>query len=203
MALQDGSLRVSHDQISGGTGGVAVIAASADTQAVLDVTEGLLPGERLEVAPDADALVELAQIMPLELFLQLRLPHEHDLQELARGGLQGGQDADLLERLDAHLLRLVQDHHHRLALGARGQEVLAQPAHQLALGRAAPLDAEVIQDGAEQLGVRQVGVQDERAPDVLRQLAQERAAEHGLPGAHIADQGHEPLLAGDPVDQGR
>jgi hypothetical protein len=36
LALQDGSLNVSHDRISGGTGGVAVIAASANTQAVLD-----------------------------------------------------------------------------------------------------------------------------------------------------------------------
>jgi hypothetical protein len=36
LALQDGTLIAGHDRISGGTGGVAVIAASADTQAVLD-----------------------------------------------------------------------------------------------------------------------------------------------------------------------
>jgi Right handed beta helix region len=36
LALQDGSFRVSHDSIFGGTGGVAVIASSVDTQAVLD-----------------------------------------------------------------------------------------------------------------------------------------------------------------------
>ena len=36
LALQDGSLRSSHDQILGGSGGVAVIAAFADTVATLD-----------------------------------------------------------------------------------------------------------------------------------------------------------------------
>jgi nitrous oxidase accessory protein NosD len=36
LALQDGSLTSSHDQILGGLGGVAVIAASADTTATLD-----------------------------------------------------------------------------------------------------------------------------------------------------------------------
>ena len=36
MALQDGSFKVSHDEISGGYGAIAVIAAFADAQAVLD-----------------------------------------------------------------------------------------------------------------------------------------------------------------------
>jgi hypothetical protein len=36
LALQDGSFTVSHDSISGGTGGVAVIASFVDTLAVLD-----------------------------------------------------------------------------------------------------------------------------------------------------------------------
>jgi hypothetical protein len=36
LALQDGSFRVSRDAILGGTGGVAVIASSVNTQAVLD-----------------------------------------------------------------------------------------------------------------------------------------------------------------------
>jgi parallel beta-helix repeat protein len=39
LALQDGSLSVSHDRISGMAGGVAVIAASANTQALLDHVE--------------------------------------------------------------------------------------------------------------------------------------------------------------------
>ena len=36
LALQDGLLTSSHDRVLGGVGGVAVIAASADTRAVLD-----------------------------------------------------------------------------------------------------------------------------------------------------------------------
>jgi hypothetical protein len=36
MPLQDGSFTASHDKISGGVGGVAVIAAFADTEAILD-----------------------------------------------------------------------------------------------------------------------------------------------------------------------
>ena len=60
---------------------------------------------------------------------------------------------------------------------------------------------EVVEDGADQLDVREVGVEDERALHVGGQLAQEGAAERGLAGAHVADEGHEALLAGDAVEE--
>jgi hypothetical protein len=185
----------------GGAGEGHRAEQSGDAQAVLDVAEGVLLAERREVAADADTLFELAQLAAPELVLELGLADQDDLEELARGRLEGGEDADLLEGLDAHLLRLVEYHHHRLALLPRGEEMLVQRGHELALGGTPPVDAEVVEDGADQLDVREVGVEDERALDVGGQLAQERAAEGGLAGAHVADEGHEPLLAGDAVEE--
>jgi hypothetical protein len=45
---------------------------------MLDVPERLLSGQRSEIAPDADALVELAQLGLRQLLLELWLPHEDD-----------------------------------------------------------------------------------------------------------------------------
>ena len=172
-----------------------------DAQAVLHVAVRLLARQGLQIAADADALVELAQLVELELFFELGLAHEEDLQELARGRLQVGEDPDLLERLHAHLLRLVDDHEDRLALAARGEQVLRQGGQQLALGGAPALHPEVVENGPNQLGVGEVRVQHERALHAVRQLAQEGPAERGLARAHIAHEGHEPLLARDAVEE--
>ena len=66
-------------------------------QAMLHVAEGVLARQRREVAADADALIELPQLPAAQRVLELRLPHEHDLQQLPRGRLESGQDADLLQ----------------------------------------------------------------------------------------------------------
>src|SRR3984893_1084718 len=173
-----------------------------DAQAVLHVTVRLLARQRLQIAADADALVELAQLVELELLFELGLAHEQDLQELARGRLEVGEDADLLERLHAHLLRLVDDHEDRLALAARGEKVLRQCGEQLALAGAPALDAQVVENGPNELGVREVRVQHERALHAVRELAQEGPAERGLARAHITHEGHEPFLARDAVEEG-
>ena len=44
-----------------------------------------------------DPLLELAQLGEVELHLQLRLPHEQDLQQLLGGALEVGEHAHLLE----------------------------------------------------------------------------------------------------------
>jgi len=175
---------------------------SGDAKPVLDVAIGILPAQGLEVAADADALVELAELAALELFLQLRLPREHDLEQLAGGRLQRGEDANLLEGLVGHLLGLVEHDHHRLAFRTRGEEVLVQGGHQLTLGGPAPLEAEVVEDGSHQLHIGEVRVEDERALHLAGQLAQQGPTQRGLPGPHVADEGDQALLAGDPVEEG-
>src|SRR5262249_14747302 len=172
-----------------------------DPEPVLDVPQRVLAGQRLEVAANPDALIQLAELPALELLLQLGLADQDDLEQLSRGRLERGQDADLLERVHAHLLGLVEDDHHGLALGAGGEQMLAELSHQLALGSAAPLDPEVVEDHPDELGIRQMRVEDEGALNLLRQLPQERTAQRRLPRPHVADQSHEALLARDAVEE--
>src|SRR5438093_12839321 len=101
-------------------------------QPMLDVAERLPFGQGAQATADGDALVELAQLGPRELGLELRLAGKDDLQELPVRGLERGQDANLLERTHAHLLCFVDHDHDGLALTTRGQEMLSVHRHPLA-----------------------------------------------------------------------
>ena len=168
-----------------------------DAEPVLDISRGVARGQRLEAAADADPLVELVQLPASELVQELGVAHEQDLKQLLPRQLDRGQDADLLERLDAHLLGLVDDHHHALALGPDGEEVVGERGHQLAVRRSGARDAEVVEDGADQLRAGEIRVDDEDAVDVLGQLGAERAAQERFAGAHVSDEDHDPRLARD------
>ena len=84
------------------------------------------------------------------------MAHEQNLEQLLPRHLDRGQDADLLERLDAHLLGLVDDHHHALALGSDGEEVTGEGGHQLAVRGSDAGAAEVV-DGADRLAPEDTG----------------------------------------------
>ena len=168
---------------------------------MLDVAERLPFGKGAQATADADALVELAQVGPRELGLELGLAGKDDLQELPVRGLERGQDADLLERTHAHLLCFVDHDHDGLALTTRGQEVLAEHGHQLAPRRSTPLEAEVVQDRADQLGLRQVGIEHQHALRLRGQLAEQRAAERRLAGPHVAEQEHDALARRHAVEE--
>ena len=148
-----------------------------DAEPVLDIARGVARGQRLEAAADADPLVELVQLPAPELVQQLGVAHEQHLEQLLPRHVDRGQDADLLERLDAHLLGLVDDHHHALALGPEGQEVAGERGHQLAVGRSGARDAEVVEDRADQLRAGEIRVDDEDTANVRGQLGAERAAQ--------------------------
>ena len=87
-----------------------------DAEPVLDIARGVARGQRLEAAADADPLVELVQIPAPSLSRSSGWPTSNTGELLPRH-VDRGQDADLLERLDAHLLGLVDDHDHAPALG--------------------------------------------------------------------------------------
>src|SRR5213594_3782477 len=149
-------------------------------QTMFDIAERLPLGQRAQVTADADPLRELAQLRPRQLRLELRLAGEDDLQELPVRGLERGQNADLLERLHAHVLCLIDDDHDALALATRGQEMLAEHRHQLAPRRSAPLEAEAVQDRADELGLRQMGIEQQHALRLRGQFAEQRAAQRRL-----------------------
>ena len=170
-------------------------------QTMLDVAERLPLGQRAQATADPDALVELAQLGAHELRLELRLAGEDDLQELPVRSLERGQDADLLERLHAHVLRLVDDDHDALALAPRGQEMLAEHRHELAPRLAPPLEAEVVQDRADELGLRQMRIEQQHALRLGGQLAEQGATERRLARPHVAEQEHDALARRHPVEE--
>ena len=60
---------------------------------------------------------ELAQIIARDHFTQLGLAHQNELHQLILVGIDVGQQPQLFERLNAEVLRLVDDQHHMAALG--------------------------------------------------------------------------------------
>jgi hypothetical protein len=58
-----------------------------------------------------DPLVQLGEIRIEEKLAQLRLPDEHDPQQLLRLGFQVEQQSDLFEEIDRKSLRFVENEH--------------------------------------------------------------------------------------------
>src|SRR5262249_31721123 len=130
-----------------------------------------------------------------------RLAGQHDLQELARGRLEGREDADLLERLDAHLLGLVEDQEHRPALRVGLRQVAAERGHQRAHRRRRALRAEVVQDRLDELDAGQKRVHHEDGAPLGGHLAHQRPTQRRLTGADLADERHQAPLGADAVEQ--
>jgi hypothetical protein len=89
----------------------ALPAPPATSRRWPDVRLGLRAIERRQVVAGGHALGELAQLAPSQHLLQLRLTHQHDLDQLLGVGLEVGDEADLLEHLGREVLRLVDQQH--------------------------------------------------------------------------------------------
>ena len=104
------------------------------------------------------------------------------------------------------MLRLVDDEHRAAVYGYQRQQELVQRADQLVLARrrdaSAPHalardDAEVEQDLAQQLLDREKRVEDDRREEAGLKLFEQRAAAGRLPGADVAGEDDEAVLAAD------
>ena len=103
------------------------MARAGDAQPFGDVTFGLLACERQGFAPERNALAELANAGVAKLLFELRLPGKHDLHQFLRGGLQVGQQTNLLKKFRGEVLRFI-DHNGAQLLVA---EAFNQPAIEL------------------------------------------------------------------------
>ena len=70
-------------------------------ETVRDVLRRLLLRQRVEVVARDHALRQLLQLGPRQHAAQLRLPDQHDLQQLALAGLEVGQQPQLLQHVGA------------------------------------------------------------------------------------------------------
>ena len=138
-----------------------------------------------------DALRELLQIGPCQHGAQFRLADQDDLQQLALIRFQIGQQTQLLQHVGGEVLRFVDDEHVVLPdrMGAQ-QELVQRVDEILDRGRLRPLmrirNAELFTDRLQQLGYRELGVEDVGDVAAFRELLQKAAAQGGLAGADVA-----------------
>ena len=107
--------------------------AVGDQQAVPDVGLGLLERERRQVIAGGHTLRELAQLVAPQQLAQLRLAHQHDLDQLLGVGLEVRDQAHLLQHLGREVLRLVDQQHHVALGGARLEQEAVQRVDQALL----------------------------------------------------------------------
>ena len=80
-----------------------------DGEPVFYVELGLIERERTQMVADRDALAQLTHVLTVQLVAQLRLTNEDDLQQLLPIGLEVRQQPNLLQKVDAEALGLVDD----------------------------------------------------------------------------------------------
>src|SRR4029453_12692643 len=103
------SARVLGDQLHRRIGEEPEVARPGDPEPGADVVAGLCWGEWEDAAAEADTLLELAQLGPIQLVQELGLTDKQDLQQFLRRGLEVREKSNLLERMEIEILRLVEN----------------------------------------------------------------------------------------------
>ena len=107
------------------------LGGAGDPQPVAHIALSFLARQGLQVISAGDSLRQLAQIGAVQQFAKFRLPDQNDLQQLLRGGLQIGQQPDLLQHLGGQVLRLVHDHDDAPPFGVGRQQPPIERIHHL------------------------------------------------------------------------
>ncbi|OPZ08374.1 MAG: hypothetical protein BWZ08_01205 [candidate division BRC1 bacterium ADurb.BinA292] len=161
---------------------------------VTDVVGHLALLERRDVIPHRDALVELLQLRQRQRPPQFGLTHQHDLNQLGRLGLQIADHPDLLKRVGAQVLRLVDNQHDVVPVREFGNQKLVEPIQQRLLRVGFRRQPVTLVDRLEQFQVGQIRVEHHAdAHALLVELAKHRAAQRRLAAADLAGQADETL----------
>ena len=174
-------------------------------ESVLHVLARLGAAQRPQVVARDDALRQLLQPGLGQPVAQFGLADEDDLQQLALGGFEVREQAQLLEHRGLQGLRLV-DHEQRMAALGVGleQEAVERVDMRLDAGAGGQrFDAELAAHGLQQLDHAQAGVEDVGHHAVRRQLLQEAAHDGCLAGTDLARQQHEATAAAHAIQQVR
>src|SRR5207302_301234 len=107
--------RVGGDSVLRPTAEEVEVARARHAETSLDIVADLRSRQRGQTALQLDALLELSERWARELRPQLRLAHEHDLEQLLRRRLKVGEHADLFECRRVEVLRFVENEHGVLA----------------------------------------------------------------------------------------
>ncbi len=153
-----------------------------------------------------DPLRQLAQVRLLEQRPQFFLADQDDLQQFRGRRLEVREQAHLLERLEAQVLRFVDDQHDAASARMSFEQVVPEQVHQrlgavAAFGR--HLQVQFLADRQQELRRRDARVQDQRDFGMARQLLEQAADDRRLAGADLARQLDEAARLVDAVQQVR
>jgi hypothetical protein len=148
-----------------------------------------------------DAFLQLAHVRQVQVRIELGLAEQDDLQQLVAARFQVRQQADFLERLQRHGLRLFHQQQHLAAGRVAGDQFVVQAAQHLVGAAPGRLQAQLGGDGVHHLLGPQAGIDQVDDVDIVRQPALHHAAEHGLAAADLAGHLDDALAVGDGVQQ--
>ena len=141
--------------------------------------------ERCQMIVRGDALDELAQIRPRQQFAQLGLADQDDLQQKIAVRVDVRQQAQLLELLDADIVRLVDDDGDLVALGVAFDRELLEAGEALDMGPVIGL-LEGHQHPFQELAAPGLDIRQKTDFDLAGELVEQLAHQGRLPGADIA-----------------
>src|SRR6202451_2447691 len=178
--------------------------SAARAQPVLDVVVDLFARQDRQQCTRADPLIQLAQLRSGQPPGELDLDHQHDLQPPALERLKVGQQPQVLERVVAQILRLVDNDRDAFFRPETG-ELRIERLQQRQLVRPLRMaDAELAEYLAEHLLEAEARIRHPRAADSLVPRREQRIDERGLAGPDFADQHREPArLAQPPFERGQ
>ena len=124
-------------------------------------------------------------------------------RSFSRGGLEVGEEADLLEHVRGEVLSLVDDQYGAVAAPVRVEQVVVErvDVHLPAGGAGRIGNAKLVADGGQKLDVRELRVEDQRHVHPGGQLLEQAPAQRRLPGSHLAGELDEAAAFPDPVEQ--
>src|SRR3989440_11004903 len=91
-----------------------------------NVRRDLGGGKRTDGQPDGDSLFKLPQVFLVQYFVQLRLPHEHNLQQLMGESFEISKQTDLFKNFGSELMRLIHDERGDLAFAMTFEKQVLQ-----------------------------------------------------------------------------
>ncbi len=169
-------------------------------QAVADVRRGVGGVERLQVIADGDALSELLELGPSERLAQIRLAHEHNLNQLRFFSLEVRQHPDLLEGRHAEVLGLIDHEQGLTAVAALFHEKAGEVTQQVGLATVgAGIEAEVEHDRLDELTGVELRVHESRDGRLMVQSPQRGLQQRRLARSDVAGEDHESRMSLQPV----
>lgn len=186
----------------GAVGKVGVTLSAGHEEAEADIFFGFAEGKGREVVVNEDALAELAEGIVTEFRFQFGLSDEEDLEEFAGIGFEVGEEADMFEGLERHILGFVDDEDNFAALADQEEEEFIELIEKILAGTGWFGNAQFAKDGLKELGIGEFWIEDECGGDGLGfQLGEQLAAEGGFAAADLTGKDDEALFFANAVTE--